>query len=429
VDPDDPAAPIDASPVLAAPLVQKVYVRANAVHSIAENSGQIAKMVETTCLRWIAPFVVLFAVLGCTTVRGTSRKLLGLDSTAGDADLEGESFVCGVRVEGRFDRHDPEALTFAWSGSRISARFSGTSAGVVLRDAEGKNQFGVVIDGKLQPRKLAAKSGEHAYLIGVGLSPGEHEIALHRLTEANQGETTFLGFQFGKEGKLVSPGRAPAHRVEVIGDSISTGYGNEGPDKTCHFSPETENHYLTYGAIAARGVGAELVTIAWSGKGVFTNRGSAVDTIPMPVLWKRTLPDRGDSPWNFADYQPDAVVVNLGSNDFAPEVPDYSPFDKSYLAFIRDVRAHYPKATIFCALGPALSDNWPEGRMALTNARRGVKGAVDALSAAGDRRIFFVEFPVQTGANGYGCDWHPSLRTHELMAAELEAELREKMKW
>jgi lysophospholipase L1-like esterase len=227
----------------------------------------------------------------------------------------------------------------------------------------------------------------------------------------------------------VSPGRAPLRRIEVIGDSISTGYGNEGPDKTCHFSPETENHFLTYGAIAARGVGAELVTIAWSGKGVFSNRGSAVDTIVMPTLWKRTLPERDDSRWDFAAYQPDAVVVNLGSNDFAPEVADYSPFDRTYLAFIRDVRAHYPKAAIFCTLGPALSDNWPEGRQALTRARHGVKGAVDALAAAGDKRIFFVEFPVQTGANGYGCDWHPSLRTHELMGEQLEAELRAKMGW
>jgi hypothetical protein len=58
-----------------------------------------------------------------------------------------------------------------------------------------------------------------------------------------------------------------------------------------------------------------------------------------------------------------------------------------------------------------------------------VKAAVDALRAAGDARIFFVEFPVQTGSNGYGCDWHPSLRTHELMGEQLEAELREKMKW
>ncbi len=371
---------------------------------------------------------ILFAT-GCASIKGLSRKALQLDSTAGDADLDGDTFVAGVRTEGRFDRSDKSELVFAWSGSVIAARFTGTSAGVVLEDAQGKNQFALVVDGQLKKDKLAAKRGEHAYLLASALSAGEHEVVLHRLTEASLGETKFLGFRFGKEGKIAAPSRPSSRRMEVIGDSISAAYGNEGPDKSCPFSPETENHYLSYEAIAARKLGAELVTIAWSGKGVFSNRGSEVDTVVMPVLWKRTLPDRDDSRWDFAAYQPDAVVVNLGTNDFAPEVKDVSPFAAAYLAFIREVRGCYPKATIYCALGPALSDAWPEGRSALTRARAGIQGAVEALAAAGDARIRFVEFPVQTGANGYGCDWHPSLRTHELMAEQLEKELRDTMRW
>jgi lysophospholipase L1-like esterase len=361
-------------------------------------------------------------------VKGLSRKALGLDSTAGDAQLEGGSFVSGVHAEGRFDRSDADELVFAWSGSRISARFSGTSAGAVFDDAGGKNQFGIIVDGKLRPAKLSAKRGEHAYLLAAGLTPGEHEVTVHRLTEANLGETKFLGFRFGKEGKLLSHAASFARRIEVIGDSISTGYGNEGEDKTCHFSPETENHYLTYEAIAARNLGAELVTIAWSGKGVFSNRGTA-DTVVMPVLWRRTLPARDDSNWNFSDYQPNAVVINLGTNDFAPEVQDWSPFGGAYLASVREVRSRYPKAAIFCAIGPALSDQWPEGRMALTHARSGIEGAVAALRGGGDAKIYFVEFPLQTGENGYGCDWHPNVKTHELMAGVLESELRAKMGW
>src|SRR6266487_5210501 len=150
------------------------------------------------------------AGLGCTALKGLSRKALGLDSTAGDADLEGESFVSGVRAEGRFDRSDSDELVFAWSGSRISARFSGTSAGTVFDDADGKNQFGVIVDGKLRPAKLSAKRGEHAYLLAAGLGPGEHEVTVHRLTEANLGETKFLGFRFGKGGKLLSQAASQA---------------------------------------------------------------------------------------------------------------------------------------------------------------------------------------------------------------------------
>ena len=381
----------------------------------------------TRVVRFWAWFAL--AGLGCSATRGMSRQALGLDHSPGDPDLEGKAFVSGVYAEGRFERSDADALTFAWSGSRLSARFSGTMAGALLDDPGGKNQFAVIVDGNLRKEKLAVKSGEHPYLLAAGLAPGVHEVTIHRLTEANLGETRFLGFRFGKDGKALAHGPRPGRRIEVIGDSISAGYGNEGTDKSCPFSPETENHYLTYEAIAARKLGAELVTTAWSGKGIFSNRGSTTDTIVMPVLWKRTLPEQGDSRWDFSSYQPDAVVINLGTNDFAPEIKDWSPFDRAYLAFVRDVRAHYPKATLFCALGPALSDNWPEGRTALTLARRGIEGAVETLRRGGDPRIHFVEFPVQTGDNGYGCDWHPNLKTHEIMAAVLETQLRAKMGW
>jgi lysophospholipase L1-like esterase len=379
----------------------------------------------------VARYCVLLTLtgLGCSATRGVSRQGPGADHAPSDSDLEGKAFVSGVFAEGRFDRTHPHALAFAWSGSRLSARFTGTTVGIELDDADGKNRFAVLVDGKLRKEKLAPTSGAHRYVLATGLTPGIHEVTVHRLTEAHLGETKFLGFRFGRGGELLSYGQVPGRRIEVIGDSISTGYGNEGADKSCPFSPDTENHYLTYEAIVARRLEAELVTTAWSGKGIFSNRGSTTDTIVMPVLWKRTLPAKDDSRWNFSEYQPDVVVINLGTNDFAPEVSHWSPFAAAYLAFVRDVRAHYAKATLFCTLGPALSDHWPEGRTALTIARRAIEGAVATIARGGDSRIHFVEFPGQTDENGYGCDWHPNLKTHEIMAGVLETALRAKMGW
>src|SRR5262245_10310636 len=101
-------------------------------------------------------FLVTFGlscIVGCGTVRSASRKVLGLDSTAGDPDLDGDLFLGDVYTEGRFDRSDRDALAFSWSGSRIAARFSGTSAGVELEDVSGKNQFYVVVDGQVRKDK------------------------------------------------------------------------------------------------------------------------------------------------------------------------------------------------------------------------------------------------------------------------------------
>ena len=38
-------------------------------------------------------------------------------------------------------------------------------------------------------------------------------------------------------------------------------------------------------------------------------------------------------------------------------------------------------------------------------------------------------FETQNAEDGYGCDWHPSLRTHEIMAEALVAELRDDLGW
>jgi hypothetical protein len=81
-------------------------------------------------------------------------------------------------------------------------------------------------------------------------------------------------------------------RIEIVGDSITCGYGNEGTDP-CNFSAETENHYLTYGALAARMFGAELSTVAWSGKGVVNNFDNDVFE-PLPQIYDRLLATEAD---------------------------------------------------------------------------------------------------------------------------------------
>jgi lysophospholipase L1-like esterase len=257
------------------------------------------------------------------------------------------------------------------------------------------------------------------------LSDGTHTVELYRRTEASQGESQFLGFDFGS-GQLLAPPAPPARRLEIVGDSITCGYGNEGADQYCGFTPDTENHYLTYGAIAARSLEAELVTVAWSGKGVVCNYGDAADscTNPLPVYYDRVLPDRPDLEWDFASYQPDAVVLNLGTNDFSTDVdPSQAEFEDAYRSFLEHIRSKYPTAYLLCTNGPMLTD--PD----LSTVRGYIDNVVQALNSAGDSRVGSFEITPQDGTNGYGCDWHPSLVTHQNMATELEAALRRALGW
>jgi Carbohydrate esterase 2 N-terminal/GDSL-like Lipase/Acylhydrolase family len=326
---------------------------------------------------------------------------------------------------GRFDHDNFEGARFAWPGSSVSARFVGTAIAAELDDSGG-NRFCVLVDGQVVVDKLAPGRGRKLVTLARSLPPGEHVLSLVRLTEPLFGETEFFGFVV-TGGTLLPYGAAHTRRLELIGDSISAGYGNEGERFDSPFSAETENHFSTYGALAARALGADLVTLAWSGKGVFSNAGSTVDTVPMPQLWRRTLPARPDSSWQFARYRPDAVLINLGTNDLSPSNPNHAPFANAYAAFVAEVRATYREADIFCLLGPALRDSG--GTQTLSRARESLISIVDDFTLEGDSRVFFVELSEMNEREGYGCDYHPNLVTHARMATELERALRQALVW
>jgi lysophospholipase L1-like esterase len=321
--------------------------------------------------------------------------------------------AAGVRIIGRADWSDSAGPRFCWSGTTIAARFTGASVGVRLRD--GGNHFHVTLDGEVLPVLAAVPAQEH-YPLASNLSAGPHELVLHRRTEAFVGETQLLGLALEPGGTLLPPPPPAARRLELVGDSITCGYGIEGADQYEPFSPTTENHYLAFGAVTARALGAEAVSIAWSGKGLVRDwRGDT--RLAIPELHERVLADRA-TPWDFGRWIPDAVIINLGTNDFGPGDPG-PVFGEAYRAFVARVRARYPRAHILCTLGPLMSE--PQ----VARARAYLAPLLDA----GHPRVSHLEFPRQDGSLGYGCDYHPSRATHRAMADRLVPELRRLLGW
>ncbi len=350
-----------------------------------------------------------------------SDATLDVTSPADAADApSADAGPPAVRFLARVDSTDPAGPRFAWSGSTVVARFTGPTVGVQL--ADNGNYWGVFIDGTSRAQPLITTNGQPSYPLASGLAAGPHELRLYRLTEANQGDTQFLGLTLDPSGALLPPSLPPLRRIEVVGDSISCGYGDTGMGPNCSFSLATENHYLSYGAVTARALGAELITTAWSGKGMYRNYGGDM-TDTMPTLYLRTLPDQAASVWSFATWTPDVVVINLGTNDFAQGDPG-QPYVDAYLAFVRLVRMNYPGAYIECTNGPMLGD--PN----LTTARGYINSVVSTMKSGGDTKIGYLEFPTQNGtANGLGCDYHPTVVTHQMMADQLTAALKTALSW
>jgi lysophospholipase L1-like esterase len=400
-------------------MLHAVPVSAMRVRSMAVRSGAL---------------VVLGLLSGCTSKSGTAANAgsanagtshAGTSGDAGQALGSGGSAGAGggtadpaVRFIGRVDQSDAVGARFAWSGTGIVANFRGSSVAVKL---SGGQEYTVVLDGTVQPKLTPTGSD----VLASGLEDGPHTIELYRRTEASEGESQFLGFDFGS-GELLAPPPASERRIELLGDSISCGYGDEGADMNCHFTPETENHYLSYGPLAARALGAELSTVAWSGKGVVCNYGddATACTDPMPEYYDRVLPNRADSHWDFSSWQPQAVVINLGTNDFSTAVdPSDTDFDAAYVNLLAHLRAVYPGALLLCTVGPLLNGT------DLTTARADIAAAVQTRNAAGDTQVETFELAPTDPANGYGCDYHPSLATHQVMADALTSVLRAKLGW
>lgn len=320
-----------------------------------------------------------------------------------------------LRYVGRFDTSDKAGPRCSWSASTVELKFRGSGLNVRLNESGNSDEYQVVVDGKTAA-VLMPRGGTHLYSVFQSSMSGTHTVALVKRTEAFFGISQFQGFQLSTGGRLLALPPRPRRSIEIIGDSISCGYGNEAKDQHEHFSSVTENAFLAYGAVAARDLGAEYVCIAWSGRTMWPKN-------TMAEVYDRTLPTDPNSRWNFSRWTPNAVVVSLGTNDFAGPIPDEAAWTAGYEAFLAHIRRNYPRAVIYCASSPMLLGD--KDRVE----RSYLHQIVADENAAGDKDVRFLDFKTQDGKNGFGADWHPSLKTDALMAQTMVSALRADLGW
>lgn len=355
--------------------------------------------------------------MGWAVLAGTGSMPLGIWSAPDALPVQVAADDPLLRYVGRFDTRDAAGPRCAWSASEVRIRFQGTAFQARIRE-EGQDFWQTVIDGR-PGAVLELLPGEQVYAIASGLAAGEHQVELVKATEGAVGVTQFTGFQLSEGGKLL-PVPARPRRLEVIGDSISCGYGNMASSPHEPFSPRTENAYYTYGAIAARKLQADYLCVAFSGKKMWPDNR-------LPELYDRTLTWDGSSAWSFASFTPEAVVINLATNDFGRENPEEAGWVAAYVAFIQRVRRNYPEARIYCAIGTMMGD-W-EPRKPLTTLRTYLAKVVAACAAEGESRVGILDFGVQDVQDGIGANWHPSRKTQEIMAAKLVQRLKADLEW
>lgn len=220
-------------------------------------------------------------------------------------------------------------------------------------------------------------------------------------------------------------------RMEIVGDSITCGFGNEAPDNAFEFKTSEENGWLTYGALAARELGYELSMVCESGISAVKPEHPLFPMHAMEDIYSYTDElyavkyGKENTKWDFEKYHNDIVVINLGTNDSTP-IRFYQEFDQidamgewfhaKYKEFIKQVRkVNGPDTFICCTLGSM--DYYLYHH---------IRDAVDELKKeTGDEKLCCFEYiPINMMVEGYGAAGHPSLKTNLRMGKELANYIR-----
>ncbi len=298
-----------------------------------------------------------------------------------------------------------KALRFGWPGTYFEGRFRGTDVTVVF---DTKTDFyRVLVDGKVFQTLTRPERTE---LRVKGLKPGIHTVRLEKLTESQSGGGTFLGF-FTSGTPMAAP--VLRNQIEFIGDSHSVGYGNTSPTRDCKAQQvhDTTDTSAAFGPVLAKRLGADYRVIAYSGYGIVRNYAGKFPGENLPYLYPRAIPGEAGAAAPDRGWRPGVIVINLGTNDFstpvhageawADDAALRADYRAKYIAFVRARQAAQPGARILL-MG---AENF----------------YADVAAVAAATGVTPVKVPALEMT---GCNWHPSLKDHQVMADLLATTLR-----
>jgi len=316
-----------------------------------------------------------------------------------------------IRYSGRIDYN---TYAYEWPGIEFSAGFIGTSVAAIFNDEHG-NMYNVFIDQKFTTI-INTTNKLTTYPLATGLPNAKHTVLITKRTEAFYGFGTFHGFVIDDGASLYPLPPLSGRRIEFIGDSITCGFGVDGV-APCPYTEPTENNYDSHGPVTARLLNADYTVAAWSGIGLVHNSGdkNVTSVQPLPVKYPYILPGNLSNPWNFSQWVPQAVVINLGTNDFGgTPAPTQDEFQAAYVKFIGYLSQVYnPRPKFFLVCGPMESSKFCPYTENVATQLGQVYVSLEGLLVDGD----------------WGCDGHPGVSGAKKMANATAAIIAKTLSW
>ena len=230
-----------------------------------------------------------------------------------------------IKIHGRTtDRRDP--LTLFWTASGFEVNVTGSELWVEVESTYEifEPWFSYTVNGDWIGRQMLPK-GRYWVPLFRGMSPEPvKNVRFYKDLQAmsDDGESYIHIHALRYDGEFL-PVKEKERRIEFIGDSITSGEGTFGAKEETDWIPMFFSVQRGYAHLTAKALDAEYRIFSQSGFGIHhgwdNNLHSALPRFYrevcsiMPGETCRKL--GGGEKWNFESWQPDVVVINLGTND------------------------------------------------------------------------------------------------------------------
>lgn len=263
------------------------------------------------------------------------------------------------------------------------------------------NYVAVYIDDREPISICVSKPGW--YTVAEDLEPGVlHTVRVVKQSMSNAGAVYIRTVELSEGGRAWTNTDVRPHRIQVLGDSITCGYGTLWDGFDSEEVTVYQGGDRSYAVKLAKMLDAELEVVAISGIGV----GNA-DNEPYPLLPSYLQEDMHNGiACDFSRFVPEVVVIALGTNDHGHQNP-IEVFASNAAEMIRTIRQQYPDAIIV----------WTYGAMGAPYGPRIAEMIAD-LAAEGMEDVYYLPF-VPRGEEPMGQHGHPGQEAHDRMAEEL----------
>lgn len=263
---------------------------------------------------------------------------------------------------------------------------------------------------------------EKEYTIFENTEVQEARVRIIKITDPSLPMAAIKQITTDKDGSICAT-QAKNLKIEFIGDSITCAFGVDGKITDEDSNAKVEDSTKSYAYLTAQALNADYSLVAIPGWGVITGATSDgnknANCIPtyyskLSYSYWQTFGEKKPQniDWDFSQFVPDVVVINLGTNDStytSGDAAKIAEFVTGYKAFLKEIRAKNANAEILCILGTLgqyLCD--------------GVEQAATEYSAeTKDVKISVLKLPEMSYSDGVGSLNHPSLITQKKTAVLL----------